>query len=335
MKSITWRIVFCLLLILIFIILLMLSKNILKPVIISAVLSYMLYPILKKLKSIGLKEKVASLIIVLSIIVIFILTAIYIIPSVGKELLGIINNFDDIEIVVKKIMDFLNYESLPIYLRQTIDEGIVKINTAINTYVGNIFEGILEFVSQIPSYFLIPIFIYYFLADKNFFKRKIQFFIPLKFREKSLELSSHVNRIIQDYFVGQLLLSLFVFIVTFISLLFIKLDYPFVIAFLNGIANFIPYFGPIIGYIPALLLSLTQSFDKAIIVTVVFFLIQQVEANIISPKILSDCTGMHPVEVMIVLLFGGYFFGGIGMIFSVPVAATIKLTYRYIVRNMY
>ena len=335
MKSIVWRKIFCFFLILIFIILLILSKNILKPVVISAVLSYMLYPVLKKLKRVGLNEKFSSIIIVLSIILIFILTAIYIIPSIGKELLGIINNFDDIEVVFKKIMDFLNYESLPIYLKQAIDEGIVKINTAINTYVGNIFENILDFASQIPSYFLIPIFIYYFLSDKSFFKRKIQFFIPLKFREKSLELSSHVNRIIQDYFIGQLLLSLFVFVVTFISLIFIKIDYPFVIAFLNGIANFIPYFGPIIGYIPALFLSLTQSFDKAIIVTIVFFVIQQVEANIISPKILSDCTGMHPVEVMVVLLFGGYFFGGIGMIFSVPIAATIKLTYRYVIRNMY
>lgn len=334
-KDITLRKVLAVIICLSFIILIFLSRSVFKPFILSIVLSYILYPLIKKLESIGIGKRISSLIVVVSILGIVILTAIYIIPGIIKELMGMINNFGDLENVLIKTMDFNAYNNLPEYLKEVINTSLSKLNGNISIYLNNIFENILLFAMKLPAYFLAPIFMYYFLSDKDFFQGKIKFFIPLNFREKALELASHVNRVIQGYFVSQVLLSLLVFVLTFISLLIIGIKFPLVIAIANGVANFIPYFGPIIGYVPALLIALTESGNKAVMVTIAFLIIQQVEANIIAPKIVSDCTGMHPVEVMVVLLVGGHFFGAVGMILSVPIAATIKISYKYIVRNMY
>lgn len=335
MKDITFRKIIAIIITLAFIILIFFSRSVFKPLILSLILSYILYPLVKRLESIGIGRKISSLLIVLAILVISGLIAIYIIPGIIKELMGMINNFGDFQNVLIKIIDFVGYDNLPEYLKQVINTSLEKLNGNISIYLNSIFENVLSFAMKIPTYFLAPIFIYYFLADKNFFKRKVKFLIPLRFREKALELATHINRVIQGYFVSQVLLSLIVFVLTFASLMIIGIRFPLVIAIVNGVANFIPYFGPVIGYVPALLFALTQSTNKVIMVTITFFLIQQIESNIIAPKIVSDCTGMHPVEVMVVLLVGGHFFGGVGMIFSVPIAATIKISYKYIVRNMY
>ncbi|MEG0371516.1 MAG: AI-2E family transporter [Clostridium sp.] len=335
MKDITFRKIIAVLITLAFIMLLFFSRSVFEPVVLSVVLSYILMPLIKKLENRGIGRKTAALTTVLGVMILFTIIIVYIIPGIIKELMGIINNFGAFDDVLKRIMVLVNYDNLPQYLKEVINTTIFKFQGNVSTYLNSLFENIFHFAMTLPTYFLAPIFIYYFLADRQFFMKKIRFFIPLRYREKSLELAGHVNRVIQGYFLSQVLLSLLVFVLTFVCLLFMGIKYPLVIAIANGVANFIPYFGPVLGYIPALLFALTQSFDKVIMVTIAFFIIQQVEANIVAPKIVSDCTGMHPVEVMVVLLIGGYFFGGIGMILSVPVAATIKISYRYIIRNMY
>lgn len=335
MKSLTIRKIIAVLIVLFFILIIFFSRSVFKPLILSIALAYILSPIVIKLEKTKLKSKVSSLIVVLVSMGILAFIVVYIIPGIIKELMGLINDFDSFDTTLKGIMDFIGYESLPPYLREVIDNTINKVQNGLGSYINVLFENIFKFLMELPTYFLAPIFVYYFLADKDFFKRKVSFFIPLKFREKAFELTSHINRVVRGYFFSQILLSLLVVGLTFVALILINVRFPLVLAIVNGIANFIPYFGPIIGYVPALLLALTEGSDKAVMVTIAFFIIQQIEANIVSPKIVSDCTGMHPVEVMIVLLVGGYFFGALGMILSVPFAATIKISYKYIVRNMY
>ncbi|MEF9952102.1 MAG: AI-2E family transporter [Clostridium sp.] len=335
MKDITIRKIIAIVITIIFILLIFFSRSVFYPIALSVVLSYILMPLVNKLEKRHLKRWVASVIVVFGVLIGLVLICIYVIPGLIRELMGILDNFDAFDDLIERAMAFIGYENLPQYLRQVIDTTIIKLQGDISTYLNSLFEDIFKFAMNLPTYFLAPIFIYYFLSDKSFFIKKTKFFIPLKYREKSVELTGHINRVIQGYFLSQVILSLLVFVLTFIALFFIGIKYPLVIAIANAFANFIPYFGPLLGYIPALILALTQSFDKVIMVSIAFFLIQQIEANIVAPKIVSDCTGMHPVEVMVVLLVGGHFFGGIGLILSVPVAATIKISYRYIVRNMY
>lgn len=90
----------------------------------------------------------------------------------------------------------------------------------------------------------------------------------------------------------------------------LKIKYPLIIAFINGIVNIIPYFGPVIGFLPAFISASSQSLNKSLIVVVVFFIIQEFESGVVAPKLMGESIGLHPVFIMIILLIGGKFFGG-------------------------
>jgi predicted PurR-regulated permease PerM len=144
-----------------------------------------------------------------------------------------------------------------------------------------------------------------------------------------------MDKIIGGFIRSQLILSLIVMILTFIVLIVFKIKYPIIIAFINGVANIIPYFGPILGLFPALIAALSESGSKAVMIAIVFIIVQEIESSVIAPKVMGESIGMHPVFVMIVLLIGGKYFGATGLIFSIPVGGIIKVSWSYLVRSMY
>ena len=100
----------------------------------------------------------------------------------------------------------------------------------------------------------------------------------------------------------------------------------------SGIANIIPYFGPIIGIVPTVIFALFDSTSKAIYAAIAFIVIQQVESGILTPKIIGESVGVHPVYVILSLFIGGKFMGVAGMVIAVPILVAIKLTMRHLLR---
>jgi predicted PurR-regulated permease PerM len=92
----------------------------------------------------------------------------------------------------------------------------------------------------------------------------------------------------------------------------------------------IPFFGPFLGAIPAIAIALVQSWKLTFYVILIFFVVQQFEANIISPKIMGAALGLHPLIIIFVLLAGGQLWGILGMLIALPVAAALKVIGRYI-----
>ena len=117
------------------------------------------------------------------------------------------------------------------------------------------------------------------------------------------------------------------------------IEFALVIGIITCVADIIPYIGPFLGFIPAVLLALIKGPITAIWVAVLFCIVQWLENNILGPKILGDSTGMHPLVVLILLIVGGGMFGVAGMILSVPIASAIKIVFKhtkpYIVKYLY
>ena len=106
------------------------------------------------------------------------------------------------------------------------------------------------------------------------------------------------------------------------------------IGLITGFADIIPYIGPFLGFIPAVIFALLKSPIKALWVIIIFTIIQQIESNIITPKVVGESVGIHPVTVILALIIGGGFFGVIGMILAVPVVGISKVLYSYLVENI-
>ena len=131
------------------------------------------------------------------------------------------------------------------------------------------------------------------------------------------------------YLRAQALSSLLVGIMLTVGLLFLKVDLAILIGVLGGIFNIIPYFGPVLGAFPAVLLAAQVSLWKALYVVLLFFVVNQLESMVILPRIIGGKVGLHPLGVVFLVLIGGELFGFSGIVFAVPIGAILQVILRY------
>lgn len=335
MKASTFKWLFAVLFTALIAVVLYISRSIVKPIFFSIILAYILNPLVEYMVENRINKKLAVGISLVVLIMGSFLAAFYITPGILKDMLGILGNLNGYGDTISGYFGKIGYSEWPPYLRNVLDNSIIKVQGVLGNYLNSILNQIIDFSMEIPTYILTPVFVYYFLIDKDYFLNIMKSFIPIKLRGKAVELGHEIDNVIGSFIKSQLILSLVIAVFTFIALLLMKVRYPLIIAIINGITNIIPYFGPIIGFVPAVLAALMESVDKAIMVSVVFFIIQQLESSVIAPKLMSDSIGIHPVIIMIILLLGGKFFGGWGLILSVPAAGIVRVTYKYVIKNLY
>lgn len=160
----------------------------------------------------------------------------------------------------------------------------------------------------------------------NLYHRCTRFLINPKNNEKLSMLLNDIDGVVSKFIRGQLLVALIVGITSSIALYIVGLDYAVLVGMTTGLFNLIPYFGPLMGSILALTVGfLGGSPLKGVVAVAALFVIQELDSNIFSPKIVGDSVGLHPVFIMLALIVGGTFFGLPGMLLAVPVAGIIKL----------
>lgn len=138
---------------------------------------------------------------------------------------------------------------------------------------------------------------------------------------------SHADRIFKNFVLGKLLDSLIIGILTYVVLAIFRFEYAVLIAFFVGVTNMIPYFGPFIGAIPAILITLVASFDnpiRVVYIALIILIIQQLDGLVIGPRILGDSVGVAPFWIIIAVTVGGATYGVVGMFLGVPTVVLIK-----------
>lgn len=335
MKKGTFKRILSLIFVLFLILIIYLSKSIIQPILISIILAYILNPLVKALIHRGLGKRIAVILSMLLLISFIFIIVFYIIPGIIRDVMDILYNSNEYKVSITRYIGNIRLDGMPTYLKNVLDSNIIKVQNIGIEYLNNFFNELLDFTMELPTYVLTPIFIYYFLIDSEHFIKIVKNLIPINIRKKTSELWREIDGVLSSFIRSQLILSLVIFILTFAAMFLLNVKFPIIIAFINAITNFIPYFGPVIGFVPAFLAAITQSVNKAIMVAVVFIIIQQFESSVIAPKLMGDTLGIHPVFIMIIILLGGKYFGGWGLLLSVPLAAILKVLIKYSVRNMY
>jgi predicted PurR-regulated permease PerM len=199
--------------------------------------------------------------------------------------------------------------------------------TMVNIF-NKIFSSALSLGENLLSLAVIPIVVYYFLADGDVIGNKLLVFFPLRVRTMVRRILVDIDKILGRYIISQFILCAIIGIFTFVVLLILHVDFPIILSILNALFNIIPYFGPLFGAIPAILVALLISSKAALWTAIWLYAIQQIEGNIISPKITGDSVSMHPLMVIILLVIGGKIGGFLGMVLAVPVGVVIKIIYE-------
>ncbi|NMA85700.1 MAG: AI-2E family transporter [Tissierellia bacterium] len=313
-------------------------KDMIYTIIISMVLAYLINPLVIHLEKYNMKRGTAVLFIYALVLGLILILSFIIIPKTGKEIKRLFKLLPDYFHSISRLIDnfyIKYYESMdnmpPIF--QGLDEIIIgnmeKLEKSISLNISRFIEGVIFTFSKIISLILIPILVFYFIKDQDYFKEKIYYMLPENSRKEIKTLIIEIDKVLGQFIRGRLILALYVGITTTALLLLFRIDFALIIGLITGIADIIPYLGPFLGFLPAVFFAFLKSPIIAIWVGLIFLGIQWIENNVLAPKIIGKSIGIHPITVLLALVLGGGIFGVFGMILSIPFIATMKILYNY------
>lgn len=203
----------------------------------------------------------------------------------------------------------------------------IGLPSTIETMVSTLTGTVMAVVSTTINLFIGLIVCIYLLYHKEVFmaqaKRMVYGFFPVKWSDNILVACSHTHKKFAAFITGKIIDSIIVGVVCFIGLLIFRIPYAAMIATVVGITNVIPFFGPFIGAVPSAFILLLVDPVKCLIFCIFILVLQQIEGNIIEPKVLGSTTGMSGFWVIFSITVGGGLFGITGMVLSVPLFASL------------
>lgn len=313
-------------------------KKVLIPFLLASIIAYILMPAVNWLAQKKKFSRLKAVIIVYGVIIlIFSLIVYYIIPLILDEISQIsvlLPYYFKLMTEIEKIIQKRYSDYLPPQLEAAIIDNMGKVNKQISVAIGNGIKSIILIMGQSLNLILSPIIAFYILKDSQYLYKHFLMLFPGKYRQTIDSLLKEIDKVIKGFVNGQLLVALFVAVVTSIGLYAIGLNFAILIGLIAGIFNIVPYIGPIISGGLAVMAGLVQSPYKALSAVIIFLIVHQIESGILSPKIVGESVGLHPIIVIFSLLLGEEFFGVWGMFFSIPVVAAAKVILNYIIDNM-
>ena len=308
----------------------------------SIIIAYAFNPIIDYFERKNIKRSLGVLILYLLILALILVLGVAVVPNSGRAVRTLVSN---LPMYFEQLSDFFDsfytgyYSTLgglpPVFegIENIVMESIVKLEQWVSDSLTSFVGGIISVVSKLVSIILIPILVMYFLVHKIYFREIVKKLIPSKYREDTLYLASVIDLSLKQFIKGRLLMSLYAGVMTTILLLVLGIEFPFVIGFITGIADIVPYIGPFLGYLPAIFFAAISEPIKILWISIFWVIIQWTENNIVAPKIIGENMGMHPMIILLSIIIGGGIFGIFGMILSVPLVAIIKIIGVYIIEK--
>ena len=241
-----------------------------------------------------------------------------VIPGILKELM---NAFDGVFNYFERVTS-INASSFKDHIYQALEEFGLNLTTNIPLYLiefgKTIFSGGLTFILGLMIGF-------YMLFDFNKISNHIDNMMPKKWKKNYNELCERINTSLRSYIEGLFVVMFLVFVTQSIGLTLAGLEAPLIFALFCALTDIIPYFGPYIGAIPAIIVGFTISPITGLCCVISILVVQLLENNFYQPLIMGHAMKLHPVTIMVGLLIFQHFFGIIGMIVATPVIACLKV----------
>lgn len=303
------------------------------PLLLAALLAYLLSPVVSYLEKQGVSRTAGIIIVYLVLILLFSMICLTVFPSLLKELKELASALPEYTETISRLLEDLERDyrrfQLPLGIRAAVDENLREIQKALTINLEKLTGFLLALFTQAFSLLLVPLFSFYFLRDATLIKAKFVQMFPLPYRQKVEMTLEEINKTMGAYLRGIALISLSVGFLIYIGLLILKVEFALFLGVVNALTDIIPYFGPILGALPVVLVALLQSPELVWKVILLIIVVQQVESQFIAPQLLGRSLGFHPLTVIIAVLLGGKFLGFAGMVLVVPFIALIRIIFRH------
>lgn len=317
----------------------------------SMVIAFLLYPLVEALNNRKVPRSIAIVILYLGIFLIIGLISLLVAPPLITQAQSVINY------IVSPEGDSLFAEKIATWTKNAVEIINSRLGTnleireiylanqeKLNTLLGDIFKRSSSFVGSVASFVTlivaIPVICFYLLMDWPKIRKGLLQFLPKHFQDSTVDLMDHLTVTLNSYLRGQIKLSFLMFMITTASLLVLNclgMIFPsfgfhigpwLLLGLLAGTTEVIPIVGPIIAFIPAVILGFISGPITGITVILLYLVIQLFEGNILLPQVMGNKMDVHPLTVMFALFCGGVMGGIGGMLLALPAAATLKVLFE-------
>ena len=317
-------------------------RSVLLPFVAGIIIGYLLDPLTSKFTKLGLNRTLATF-LVLFLVIITLVPALIILFGVIDEQLGrfiavvpqyigsLIKKIEQLIIELQDRFPNLEPDKIKDYLRNNATNGLKLVGSVFRSVI----TGGFAFFNLLSLLLITPVVTFYMLRDWDKFIAKVDSLLPRSSKASIRQQAREIDRTLSGFIRGQF--SVCVLLGTYYSLglYFVGLELGVLVGFIAGLISFIPYVGSIIGFVVSLGIAFAQfdSLMPIIQVVIVFITGQFLEGNFLTPKLVGENVGLHPVWVMFALLAGGVLLGFLGLMIAVPVAAIIGVLIRHAIEN--
>ncbi len=326
----------------IFILLLWLLRGILLPFVAGLAIAYLLNPLTDRLVKLGVNRMAAALSIIAVSVLAFIVIILLVAPLIGGQLGSLI---DAIPGYVTKLQTLINDQSRP-WLQKLLGAGFSPTKSFgelatqgmgwVTAFLKSLWSGGQALVALFSLVVVTPVVAFYLIYDWHRLVATVDGWIPVHHRGTVHTLVREIDATIAGYVRGQTMVCVALGLFYAVALTLAGLKFGLLIGVIAGAITFIPYVGSLTGMVLAVGVAVAQFWPQYVSVLVVLgiFLVGQfLEGNVLSPKLVGESVGLHPVWVIFALLAFGYLFGFVGLLVAVPVSATIGVLCRFALRQ--
>lgn len=317
----TWSVVKVALVILV-LYFLYLIKSILIILFISVILSSLIDPLADWFTKKRIPRSLAVISIYLVLLAIIVGIAILLIPPIIEQVKNLVSNFPAYWDKLAALLVSLKQFSVEYGFLDNIKNSLTSMQ---GNLAGGIFTTINGFFNGVVAFFAVIFITFYLVIEEDSIKKVLRSITPTKHHLYLGDLISRMRDKLGLWLRGQMILSLIVGALSYIGLTILGVEYALILAILAGVAETVPYLGPILSAIPAIFIALTQSPLLALLVLILYFVIQQLENNLLVPKVMQKTVGLNPIISIVALLIGAQVGGIIGVILAIPVAIVVTV----------
>jgi len=302
------------------------------PIILSGMVYYMLRPPVRLLSK-WLPPSLSIAIVYLALLGLILLFSWIIWPPIREQSLTLVQNFPEIVDSVKKWLTSLQQNQWVQSISKEDTFSTENLANQLSKGLGDILNSVVGSLQSlfniIMNFFLllglVPFIIYYMLREGDKFPALVLRFIPERLRTEVQNSMKEIDSTIGSFILSKVITSLIIGTLTFCGYLIIDLPYPLLLGLVAAITNVVPYLGPLLAAIPTVIVALTISPIAVLQVCAIIVISNQIEANLLAPKIMGKQMNVHPLTIMLLVIGVGAVIGPIGMIIVVPTYAILKI----------
>jgi len=301
-------------------------KAVLAPFLVALVISYVLNPIVNLLHERKVPRTAAVLLIYAVFVTSLAVILMNVIPMFFRQVEELNQHMPELTMRAQSLAEQYNrIIILPDSVKEGIDRAVEGLEKKLTDAVSNFLHNIGAVFNAVFLIMIVPFLAFYMMKDMNLFEKAALQFVPRSARKQVVRLMKDIDEALGSYIRGQFIVSFCVGALAYAGYLIIGLPYPLLMAAFVALFDIIPYLGPFLGALPAIIVASSISWKMVLFVIIVNVLCQTMESNVISPQVVGRAMHIHPLTIIFVLLAGGELAGIVGLLFAVPLYAALKV----------